>query len=38
MNQEETIAYIKEALDKANPFVIQQIYEFILENEEELYV
>ena len=35
MSQEETIAYIKEALDKANDYVIQQIYEFLVENEVE---
>ena len=34
MSREETIAYIKEALNEADPYVIQQIYEFILENEE----
>lgn len=33
MNQEEMITYIKEALESADEYVIQQIYEYLLGEE-----
>lgn len=35
MNDQEKIEYIREALETADTYVIQQIYEYIIENEEE---
>ena len=35
MTTEEEITYIKEALESADPYIIQQIYEFLVENEVE---
>lgn len=33
MNDQEKIQYIKESLETADTYVIQQIYEYIVENE-----
>ena len=33
MNDQEKIEYIKEELEKADTYVIQQIYEYLIENE-----
>lgn len=35
MNDQEKINYIKEALETADTYVIQQIYEYLIENEGE---
>jgi hypothetical protein len=35
METENAIAYIKEAIETADPYVVQQICEYLMENEQE---